>query len=84
MHEEIDNTLVVLDISSNFDLVKEYITDKILDQKQAVSMRVLHEIYGLNPGDTRYRNNLKSRIQQAFPNKIAFLTFPKLLWILQF
>ena len=69
-----DNASVALHISSNFDLVKEYITDKILDQKQAISMLVLHEIYGLNPGDTRYRNKLKSRIQQAFPNKIAFLT----------
>ena len=69
-----DNTLVALGISSNFDLNKEYITDKILDQKEAVSMRDLHKIYGT-----------KSRRYSIL--NIAFLTakhnVPELFGILQ-
>ena len=36
-------------------------------------MRLLHEIYGLNVGDCRYRGKLKKKIECAFPNELAFV-----------
>ena len=38
-------------------------------QNQAISMNVLHELYGLQTHDTRYRNKLKHNQQSAFPKK---------------
>ena len=40
-------------------------------------MSVLHAIYGLNPGDKRYRNKLKGRIQSYFKEKLYFLFIDK-------
>ena len=40
-------------------------------------MSVLHAIYGLNPGDTRYRSKLKGRIQSDFKEKLYFLFIDK-------
>ena len=45
-----------------------------MKENQAVSMKVLHDIFGLETEDTRYRSKLKSRIQTTFPSKLYFLT----------
>ena len=37
--------------SSNFDEVKDLISDVVLNDQQAVSMSYLHAIYGLGIGD---------------------------------
>ena len=36
-------------------------------------MKVLHEIFGLETEDTRYRSELKSRIQSTYPSKLYLL-----------
>ena len=36
-------------------------------------MKLLHQIYGLGIGDTRYRNKLKKRLEQDFGDNITFL-----------
>ena len=36
-------------------------------------MKTLHEIYGLNVTDVRYRGKLKSRIENKYKNRILFL-----------
>ena len=36
-------------------------------------MTYLHQLYGLNPGDKRYRSKLKSRIQNIFPSELIFV-----------
>ena len=36
-------------------------------------MTYLHQLYGLNPGDSRYRSKLKSRIQNIFPSELIFV-----------
>ena len=35
-------------------------------------MEVLHEIYGLAVGSTRYRNKLQQRLQDYFESNISF------------
>lgn len=37
-------------------------------------MIVLHNIYGLNPGDCRYRSKLKKMIEQSFSSQLLFVT----------
>ena len=59
--------------TGNFDVVKEYINTKVITESQAVSMKTLHEIYGLNVTDVRYRGKLKSRIENEYKDRILFL-----------
>ena len=62
------------DAKGNFDKVTDYIQRKVLSQNQAISMTVLHDLYGLHTQDTRYRSKLKNRILTKFPNQLLFLT----------
>ena len=50
----------------DFQAVLECIEEKILKKHEAVSMEVLHNIFGLETEDTRYRSKLKSRIKLLF------------------
>ena len=75
------NTLTLFQVNSpslyqsgNFDAVKQYIQDSVILGEKAVSMIFLHELYGLNPGDSRYRSKLKNRIQTCFPTELLFVT----------
>lgn len=61
----------------DFDNVIEYILSQSFEQEKAVSMKILHEIYCLGIGDTRYRNKLKQRLQAHFTDTICFLSFAK-------
>ena len=45
-----------------------------MKENQAVSMKVLHDIFGPETEDTRYRSKLKSRIQTTFQSNLYFLT----------
>jgi hypothetical protein len=58
----------------NFDKVTDYIQRKVLSPNQAISMIVLHDLYGLHTQDTRYRSKLKNRILTKFPDQLLFLT----------
>ena len=51
--------------TGNFEAIVKCIEDKIIGQNQAISMSVLHDLYELHTGDTRYRSKLKNRIQSA-------------------
>ena len=39
--------------TGNFEAVVKCIEDKIIDQNQAISMSVLHDLHELHTGDTR-------------------------------
>ena len=61
--------------SGNLELLKEFIKSNITEGNQAVSMAVVHEMYGDgNLGDTRYRSKLKQRILDIYPEQLYFLT----------
>ena len=60
--------------TGNCDAVKKYINKHILIGKNAVSMNILHTVYGLRSDDTRYRSKLKTRIKKDFMDKINFLS----------
>jgi len=62
--------------TGDFEAVKEHVTNEVIEFGRAVSMKVIHEFYGLGIGDTRYRNKLKQRLQKHFEGKIAFLSPP--------
>ena len=62
------------DAKGNFDKVTDYIQRIVLSQNQAISMTVLHDLYGLHTQDTRYRSKLKNRILTKFPDQLLFLT----------
>ena len=57
----------------NFEKVKVCIEEKVLTENQAVSMHILHDLYGLSTDDTRYRSKLKARIQSEFTDKLHFV-----------
>ena len=57
----------------NFEKVKACIEEKVLTENQAVSMRILHDLYGLSTEDTRYHSKLKARIQSEFTDKLHFV-----------
>ena len=57
----------------NFEKVKACIEEKVLTENQAVSMHILHDLYGLSTHDTRYYSKLKARIQSEFTDKLHFL-----------
>ena len=58
----------------NYEAVKQHIKQHVLSEKGAVSMSVLHSIYGLHPQDRRYRLKLKDRIKKDFADQVLFLT----------
>ena len=61
--------------SGNLKLVKEFIKSNIIEGNQAVSMAVVHEMYGDGHlGDTRYRSKLKQKILDIYPEQLYFLT----------
>ena len=51
----------------NYNSVTDYVTKHILNEKKAVSIAVLHTIYGLKSNDTRYCSKLKSRLKKRLP-----------------
>ena len=53
----------------NFEAVIEFIENTILLQNQPVSMSLIYEIYGVHLQDKRYRNKIKIRILDLFPEK---------------
>ena len=60
--------------AGNFEVVAKCVKEKILNENEAVSMTVLHELYRLHPEDGRYRGKLKARIRTAYPEKLLFLS----------
>ena len=58
--------------TGDFESICEYITHHVLDEKAAVSMSVLHTIYGLRPSDSRFGLNLKGRLIKRFKDQIVF------------
>ena len=57
----------------NFEKVKACIEENVLTENQAVSMHILHDLYGLSTDDTRYRSKLNTRIQSEFTDKLHFV-----------
>ena len=64
-------------LKGDFQAVVDCIEKRVLSQNQAVSMSLIHELYGIHVHDTRYRNKLKSRIQLQFPEKLLFVSISK-------
>ena len=67
----------------NFEKVKACIEEKVLTENQAVSMRILHGLYGLTTDDTRCRSKLRAGNQSEFTDKLHFVfineTTPKVV-----
>ena len=53
--------------------MKEFIRNSVILEGKSVSMTYLHQLYGLNPGDSRYKSKMKSRIQNIFPLELIFV-----------
>ena len=50
----------------NYKDVKQYINQHVLTDRNAISLNVLHTIYGLHPDNQRYCLKLKNRIMKDF------------------
>ena len=46
--------------------------DNIIENGNIVSMLKMHEVYGINTEDSRYRNKLKVRLEKEFKEQISF------------
>ena len=53
----------------DYEAVLQYVEYVILEQKTAVSMKKLHEIYKLYLDDTRYRHKLRLQLKETFSEK---------------
>lgn len=59
---------------ANFEEVKEYIKDTVLQMKRAAPITTLQDISGIDSSDRYYRQKLKKRIENEFGDKITFLS----------
>ena len=59
------------------DAVVNCIQIKVLNGNQAGSMNVLNELYGIGISGSRYRNKLKIKIKEKYPDKLHFVTIDK-------
>ena len=58
----------------DFEAVKACILNDIISMYKAISMKTLHNLYGISTDDSRYRNKLKERIKSHFGDKLLFLS----------
>lgn len=59
----------------NFESVKSFVQENVIELNQAVSMVKVHEIYNDgHEGDAKYRGKLKQKLYQFFGNTIRFVT----------
>ena len=63
----------VMDSSTNFAAVNEMILRDVIEMGKVVSMKILHQVYGGNVDDKRYRGKLKMMIMKKFPKEILFV-----------
>ena len=68
-----DSTTQVYD-KGEFEVVKEFVENEVIEHGKAVSMKTLHDLYKLGVCDTRYRSKLKQRLQNHFNETISFLS----------
>ena len=64
------------EMKGDFDQVKDFMQDAIIELRKAVSITAVHRIYGTGYGNEHekvYRNRLKSTIVDEFGDKILFL-----------
>ena len=59
---------------TNYTAVKEYVTEHVLNGKQAVSMNTLQTIYGVGVGDSGYRHMFKQKLINDYKDKLSFLS----------
>ena len=52
---------------------KQYVNDSIIKEKKPASIKLLHDIYGIGIGCTRYRQKLKERLKKISVIKFHFL-----------
>ena len=60
----------------NYEAVKVFVNDAIIDRCNAVSMRKLFELYGTGFGqenEKKYRNKLKMKLVKEFGDSLTFL-----------
>lgn len=60
---------------SDFDKVKEYIKNHIINEGNSIAMKDLHETYGLAVGETGYPCNLGQRLQDYLEDTAVFHFF---------
>lgn len=51
-----------------------FVTDEVIGLGTAISMKVLHEIYGIAVGDDSYPSKIKMRLKNRFKQQISFVT----------
>ena len=61
-----------VEVVTNFEIVKDFISKNILEMHQAVSMQTLVNLYG-GGNDHRYRGKLKEWIKLGFPGLLIFI-----------
>ena len=58
-------------VKSKLETVIDHIKENIIDNNEAISMTVLHDLYGGNQ-DTKNRNRLKGKIKEQFSDQLLF------------
>lgn len=58
----------------DFEKVVAFIKREVLEKNSVVPLKMLHEMYGIGLGDSRYRTKLRDRIVKEFGTDVAILT----------
>lgn len=65
------------DIQPNPDKLqelKQFVQENIIDNGRSVSLRLLTELYGFDPDDSRRRGKVKEKLQTLFPDQLLYVT----------
>ena len=58
----------------NFQNLKNFVQEHIIDGDQSVSVKLLTELYGFDKEDSRLRNKVKQKLEQEFNDRICFVS----------
>ncbi len=58
----------------DFDALKEFVQEHVINGDQSVSMKLLTDVYGLNKDDTRVRSKVKKKLENEFGDQILFVS----------
>ena len=58
----------------NFQNLKNFVQEHIIDGDQSVSIKLLTELYGFDKEDSRLRIKVKQKLEQEFNDRICFVS----------
>ena len=68
------NTESTPDDCNNFEILRSFVQEHIIDGDQSLSIKLLTELYGFDKEDSRLRNKVKKKLEKEFGDRICFVS----------